>query len=84
MIIELHRPARAGRTTGTVSVNVLVGPNAAVAEAVGPGGISAVGDSKRANGEPFNRQVAQDLAIGRALMALGAGLVENAIEVSGR
>jgi hypothetical protein len=68
---------------GTIRVNVLVGPNAAVAEVSGPDGIVGVGDSKRNNGEPFNPRVAADLAIGRALEALGGALVTNALLAAG-
>jgi hypothetical protein len=77
-VIALHRTERAGRTGGTIAFEVMVGPNAAVAQVNAPGGRSAIGDSKRANGEPFDREVAIDLAVGRALMALGASLVEGA------
>lgn len=77
MTTRILRRDRAGTMSGTVQIDVMVGPNAAVARAVA-GEHAAIGDSKRNHGEPFNSRVAADLAIGRALAALGDVLVDNA------
>ena len=64
-----------------VLVESQVGPNVAVAR-VQLGEFVAVGDTKRANGDPFDADVARALAVGRALQALGQGLEESALETS--
>lgn len=62
----------------TVSVECMVGPNASVAK-VEYGGIEVTEDAKRNKGERRNERVGRDLAVGRALMALGNELEQRAL-----
>lgn len=61
-----------------VEVQIAVGANASVA-LVSLNGREAVGDAKRNKGEPHDPDIAADLAVGRALVALGELLVGAAL-----
>jgi hypothetical protein len=72
---------RALEGTGLVQLEVTVGATVAIAKAAltdDSRGMVAIGESKRAPGDPWDGGVAADLAAGRALQILGAALVQQA------
>lgn len=60
-----------------VTLNVLVGDNAAVAQVSYQGKVYS-GSSKRHPGDPRDESIARDLAVGRALQNLGKALADAA------
>lgn len=82
IIVDGERPIGFGADDVIVNSAVLVGRDAAVAAVMLADGTVVTGESKRAPGDPFNFEVAHNLALGRALEAVGLLLQEDALAAS--
>lgn len=82
VIPETGRPIGGDLSGAVVQSAVLVGRDAAVAALMLWNGTVVTGESKRAPGDPFNFEVAYDLALGRALLAAGTLLLASATAAS--